>query len=123
MRIAAGTKLPNDPTLPSRSFQGFVLFPQNLNGWDGTQAQDVFRIIRLVIKKYKIDPNRIYIHGLSNGGGYVYDMVKRAPWLFAAAAPMSAVSDGSINSQGLAQTVTTVPFWIFQGGRFKPDTL
>ena len=51
MRNAAGTKLPNDPTRPALSFQGFVLFPQNLNGWDGNQAQDVIRIIRLMSKK------------------------------------------------------------------------
>jgi predicted esterase len=117
MRNAAGTKHPNDPTLPDRSFPGFVLFPQNLNGWDANQAQDVIRIIRLAVKKYKIDPNRIYIHGLSNGGAAVYDIVKRAPWLFSAAAPMSAVSDGGITTSGMTSKVATVPFWIFQGGK------
>lgn len=117
MRNAAGSKLPNDPTLPERSFPGFVLFPQNLNGWDGSQAQDVIRMIRLMVKRYKIDPNRIYIHGLSNGGAAVYDIVKRAPWLFSAAAPMSAVSDGGINSYGMAPAVSSVRFWIFQGGQ------
>lgn len=115
MRNAAGNKLPNDPTLPDRSFPGFVLFPQNLNGWDGGQAQDVIRIVRLLVKKYNIDPDRIYIHGLSNGGAYVYDMIKRAPWLFAAAAPMSAVGDGSITTLNMYNTVSSVPFWIFQG--------
>jgi hypothetical protein len=117
MRNSAGTKLPNDPTLPDRSFPGFVLFPQNLNGWDANQAQDVIRMIRLAVKKYKIDPNRIYIHGLSNGGAAVYDIVKRAPWLFSAAAPMSAVSDGGITTSGMTSKVATVPFWIFQGGQ------
>jgi hypothetical protein len=117
MRNAAGSKLPNDPTLPDRSFPGFVLFPQNLNGWDATQASDVIRIVRLMIKKYNIDPNRVYIHGLSNGGAAVYDVVKRAPWLFSAAATMSAVSDGSIISQNLIPKVITIPVWTFQGGQ------
>jgi hypothetical protein len=117
MRNAAGSKLPNDPTLPDRSFPGFVLFPQNLNGWDGTQAQDVIRIIRLLVKKYKIDPDRIYIHGLSNGGAAVYDIVKRAPWLFSAAATMSAVNDGSIGTQNLFSKVASIPFWTFQGAK------
>lgn len=116
MRNAAGTKLPNDPTLPERSFQGFVLFPQNLNGWDANQAQDVIRIIRLMSKKYNIDPNRIYIHGLSNGGAAVYDMLKRAPWLFSAAAPMSSISDGGITTTNLTSKVAHIPLWIFQGG-------
>src|SRR5688572_2180793 len=102
MRNAAGSKLPNDPTLPARSFPGFVLFPQNLNGWSASQAQDAIRIVRLLIKKYKIDQNRIYIHGLSNGGAYVYEITKRAPWMFSAAATMSAVTDGGIIGQGMA---------------------
>lgn len=117
MRNAAGSKLPNDPTLPDASFPGFVLFPQNLNGWDGGQAQDVIRMIRLMVKKYKIDPNRIYIHGLSNGGAAVYDIIKRAPWLFSAAAPMSAISDGGVTSSGMTAKIASIPLWIFQGGQ------
>lgn len=117
MRNAAGSKHPNDPTLPQRSFPGFVLFPQNLNGWDGGQAQDVIRIVRLLTKKYKIDPNRIYIHGLSNGGAAVFDVIKRAPWLFSAAAGMSAVHESSILSTGLAPKISTIALWFFQGGK------
>ncbi len=117
MRNAAGSKLPNDPTLPDRSFPGFVVFPQDLNGWDATQASDVIRIVRLMIKKYNIDPNRIYIHGLSNGGAAVFDVIKRAPWLFSAAATMSAISDGGITTQNMIPKVVTIPVWMFQGGQ------
>ena len=122
MRNAAGTKLPNDPTLPDRSFPGFVLFPQNLNGWDANQDMDVIKLVRLVSKKYKIDPDRIYIHGLSNGGAAVYDIIKRAPWLFSAAATMSAVSDGSIIANNLTSKVANIPLWTFQGGLDKSPT-
>jgi predicted esterase len=115
-RNNAGSRLPNDPTMPSRAFPGFVLFPQNLNGWNGTNTQDVIRLVRLLQKKYKIDPNRIYIHGLSNGGIGTYEVIKRAPWLFAAALPMSAPSETSIISKGLAPTIANIPLWIFQGG-------
>ena len=114
-RNLAGAKLPNDPTLAARAFSGFVLFPQNLNGWDGGSAQDVIRLVRLMMKKYKIDPNRIYIHGLSNGGAAVYDIIKRAPWLFACAAPMSAISDSGVISQGMLPKISSLPLWIFQG--------
>jgi hypothetical protein len=114
--LAAG-KLPDDPTLDPRAFPGFVLFPQNFNGWSTSQVQDVIRIVRLAVKKYKIDPDRIYIHGLSNGGAAVYEAIKRAPWLFAAALPMSAVSDGSIQSKNVTHTVAHIPVWTFQGGQ------
>ena len=116
MRNAAGARLPDDPTLPQRSFPGFVLFPQNLNGWDGGSIQDAIRLVRLVVKKYNINPDRIYIHGLSNGGAAVFDMIKRAPWLFSAAATMSAVSDAGIINQNLTSKVITIPLWMFQGG-------
>ncbi|MEX2231398.1 MAG: Ig-like domain-containing protein [Cyclobacteriaceae bacterium] len=116
-RNLAGTKLPNDPTLNPRAFPGFVLFPQNLNGWDTPSAHDAIRIIRLAVKKYNIDPDRIYIHGLSNGGTAVYNVIKRAPWLFAAALPMSAPSEAGIIGAGLQSTVAHIPLWMFQGGK------
>lgn len=115
-RNAAGTRLPNDPSMPSRSFPGFVLFPQNMNGWTSGTVQDAIRLVRLVVQKYNIDPDKIFIHGLSNGGYATYEAIKRAPWLFAAALPMSAVSDGGITTQNMATKVAHIPLWIFQGG-------
>jgi hypothetical protein len=115
-RNLAGSRLPSDPSMPARAFPGFVLFPQNLNGWDIGSAQDAIRLIRLVSKKYNIDPNRIYVHGLSNGGIGTYEIIKRAPWLFAAALPMSAPTEAGIISKGLRPTVSHIPFWVFQGG-------
>lgn len=116
-RNLAGATLPDDPSLNPRAFPGFVLFPQNLNGWDGNSSNDVIRLIRLVAKKYNVDPDRIYLHGLSNGGQGCYDVVKRAPWLFAAVLPMSAVNDAAVTSRGLTPTIAHIPFWTFQGGQ------
>lgn len=115
-RNLAGSRLPHDPSMPSRAFPGFVLFPQNLNGWDIGSTQDAIRLIRLISKKYNIDPNRIYIHGLSNGGIGTYEIIKRAPWMFSAALPMSAPTEAGIISKGLRPTVSHIPLWIFQGG-------
>lgn len=116
-RNLAGARLPNDPTMPERAFPGFVLFGQNLNGWDLGATQDLIRLVRLVSKKYNVDPNRIYIHGLSNGGAAVYEAIKRAPWLFSAALPMSAVGDGNIISKNVISYVAQIPVWTFQGGQ------
>lgn len=119
----AGNRLPNDPTMPDKAFPGFVLFPQALNGWQQTaRVEDAIKLLRLVIKKYNIDENRVYIHALSNGGGGLFQAIKRAPWLFAAALPMSAVSNGGIFSDGMAQEVGKIPMWIFQGGKDKNPT-
>lgn len=116
-RTLAGTKLPNDPTLAVKAFQGFVLMPQMMNVWDSLNVQDMIRTVRLLQEKYKIDPNRIYIHGLSIGGYAVYQAIKRAPWLFAAALPMSAVTEAAyIFKHNQQNKVAHIPLWIFQGG-------
>jgi predicted esterase len=112
---AAG-KLPNDPTVTGRMFPGFVLVPQMFNEWDSLNVQDAIRLVQLIAKKYNIDENRIYVHGLSIGGYAVYEAMKRAPWLFAAAQPMSAVRDASIRKYNLTSKVIHIPTWIFQGG-------
>lgn len=119
-RNLAGSRLPNDPAMPARAFPGFVLIPQMFNVWDSLNVQDVIRIVRLHCEKYKIDQNRIYIHGLSIGGYATYQAIKRAPWLFAAALPMSAVTEAAYifkhNQQG---KVAHIPIWAFQGGLDK----
>ncbi|MEO5601344.1 MAG: prolyl oligopeptidase family serine peptidase, partial [Cyclobacteriaceae bacterium] len=110
-----GTRLPDDPALPSGAYPGFVLFPQNTNGWDAPASQDVIKLIRLLIKRYNIDPNRIYINGISHGGHGAYEVLKRAPWMFAAAVMFSAADDASLVSQKMAGKISGIPLWIFQG--------
>jgi hypothetical protein len=73
-------------------------------------------MLRLMIKKYNIDENRVYIEGISNGGHGMYEALKRAPWLFAAAIGMSPIDDGFVNIQGMAPAIAHIPLWIFQGG-------
>lgn len=124
-RNAAGTKKPDDPSLNSRAFPGFVVFPQMFNGWaapspNNDEARHALRIVRLMIKKYNIDPNRVYIHGLSVGGNGVLQALIHAEWLFAAAAPMSAVRSHTPFKSDLISSpnnITTVPMWFFQGGK------
>jgi predicted esterase len=123
-RNKANGKKPNDPTLDPKSFPGFVLFPQMLNGWDGFQnsswmgdINDMIRIVRLMIKTYNIDPNRIYIHGLSNGGRGTLTALYAADWLFAAAAPMSAINSPPHNAYRQDPDILNIPIWFFQGGK------
>ncbi len=118
-RNEAKGKLPNDATLSQKAFPGFVLQPQNLNGWTVSTVQDAIRLTRLIAKKYNIDENRIYVHGLSNGGQGAFEALKRAPWMFAAAAMMSPIGDALINQQGMAGSIAHIPMWIFQGGQDK----
>ena len=116
-RNLAGTRLPDDPSMPVRAFPGFVLVAQMFNSWDSLQVQDVVRIVRLLSAKYKIDQDRIYVQGLSIGGYGVFEAMKRASWMFAAALPMAAVTDANIFKQNQQARVAHMPVWIFQGGK------
>lgn len=116
-RNLAGTRKPHDPTMPVRAFPGFVLSVQMFNIWDSLQVEHVIRVVRLLTAKYKIDQDRIYTQGLSIGGYAVYESMKRASWLFAAALPMSAVWDANIFKQNQQGRVAHIPLWVFQGGK------
>lgn len=112
----ANGKLAEDPTLPTRGFPGFVVVPQSDDGtyynYGNFQA-----IVDLLVAQYNIDPDRIYIHGLSNGGQGTWNIVRNRPELFAAALPMSATIPASdpIFTSEVAKAVP-IPTWIFQGG-------
>jgi hypothetical protein len=115
--LAAKGKLPNDPSLPATAWPGFIVLPQHLNGWDVSSAQDAIRLVRLLCKKYNIDKNRIYIQGLSNGGHGAFEVIKRAPWMFAAALTMSPIDDALVNQMKLVPLIAHIPLWDFQGGQ------
>ncbi len=108
-------KKPDDPTLHPRAFPGFVVFPQNESGW--SSVWQVHDIIDLLIAAYDIDPDRIYIHGLSDGGAGTWETLRLRPELFAAILPMSAtIPHGSPIFTTEVSKAVPIPSWIFQGG-------
>ena len=119
-RNLANGRLPDDPTMPTRAFPGFVLFPQMTSQWRNganPSASDVsyaVRLIRLLYKQYNIDQDRIYIHGLSMGAQAGLEALNFADWLFAASAPMSAIPFNTLLEY---DSVRNIPFWVFQGGQ------
>ncbi len=70
----------------------------------------VIALIHELIKKLRVDTNRIYITGLSMGGFGTYDLIERYPGLFAAAVPVCGGGDVS-----RASVIAHVPIWIFHG--------
>jgi predicted esterase len=102
----------------------FVVFPQEPNGnWTNspnynfsptqvtTSLEMTWELADSLIKKYKIDGNRVYIHGLSSGGSGVWASLYHRPDLFAAAQPMSTPGDTS-----RAPYIANIPIWLHQGG-------
>jgi len=73
-------------------------------------ARLVMVLIDRMIESLPVDPDRVYITGLSMGGFGVWDLMARRPNLFAAAA---VVCGGAAEST--AATIKHVPVWVFHG--------
>lgn len=106
----------------TNSFQGFVIWPQSSyngawdSGWDEGHISDNNRmaaeIIQYMIRERNVDPDRIAMHGLSNGAQGVWDLATKRTDLFATITPMSGVGS---NQAEMVKTLVTTPIWIFQG--------
>ena len=51
--------------------------------WYESQSKNIPEIIKIIKKSYNVDDNRVFLHGLSDGGGGVYYSASHAPTPFA----------------------------------------
>ncbi|MEQ8470494.1 MAG: fibronectin type III domain-containing protein [Marinoscillum sp.] len=98
-----------------RKFPGIAIFPQcSYNGaWTNGNLVMLTKIIEYMIREYDVDPYRIYLHGLSNGGKGTWDYATLRPDLFAALLPIAGVGK---DKNASTDTLVTTPMWVFQGG-------
>lgn len=83
------------------------------SGWP-LHAEELIRMVDNVIGKYRGDPNRVYISGLSYGGFGVWYMASKYPERFAAANPIVGYAHPDL-VDSIAEH--QVPIWCFAGGR------
>jgi predicted peptidase len=69
-----------------------------------------FEIMDSLVHTLSIDPQRIYVTGLSLGGEGTFDMITRRPHFFAAAVPVCGIAD-----TGKVDLMKSTPIWIFHG--------
>ena len=82
-------------------------------GWP-LREQDLLTLLDQVVGGYRVDPDRVYLTGLSYGGFGTWHFASRHPERFAAIAPV--VGWGHPDLMGpLAEH--RVPVWVFAGGR------
>ncbi len=94
-------------------FPCYVAAPQCSTGkWWNTQADVLVELIADLQKQHRIDPDRIYVTGLSMGGFGTWELLAQNPQLFAAAAPICGGGDPS-KAAGYA----SVPIWVFHGDK------
>jgi predicted peptidase len=67
-------------------------------------------LVESIQREYSIDPNRLYITGLSMGGFGTWDIITRHPDMFAAAVPICGGGDPTN-----AEKIAKLPIWVFHG--------
>ena len=97
-----------------RKRECFIIAPQcpDENGWNGSKADNVVKIIEELLKKLPIDNKRIYLTGYSMGGFGTFHLLAQEPKLFAAGIPIAGGGNPST-----AKTFKDVPVWVFHGAK------
>jgi len=88
----------------------FMIAPQcpTDGWWSGATLASAIGLVDQVAAAYHIDPDRVYVTGLSMGGMGTWSAVTAQPNRFAAAVPMSG--NGDTNA---AAAVASLPLWFF----------
>ena len=83
------------------------------NSWSSDEPpmiQKTLEMIELVRGKYAIDPNRMYIYGISMGAIGTFGLIQRHPSMFAAGYAICGWGDPAAAPQ-----LSRLPFWLFHG--------
>ena len=95
----------------TESFPFIVISPQCPNGtwWSAPMLDD---LLKEVAAKYPVDPDRIYLTGLSLGGFGSWMLAAEYPGRFAAVVPICGAGDPLD-----VERIKDVPIWIVHGGK------
>ena len=107
------SKQPMDGQLTEAVPDRLANYAQSPNSWN-TIADELMAMVDTVLAKYKGNPHRVYLTGLSEGGKATWFLAAQHPDRFAAIAPV--VGSGA---PGLAPALAAahMPIWAFAGGR------
>ncbi len=115
-RVFGYTNAPGEPDLKAKKnpkdlpeIDFLVVCPNGREtlGYRGIAEQDFWEVLRVVQANYNIDPDRIYLTGLSMGGRGTIDLVLRYPDVFAAAVPICGFYDWYLNRREQAPETCT----------------
>lgn len=100
---------PNRLINQGRHFPAIVITPQSPGWWNsGTLDQ----MMSYILSNYSADPDRIYLTGLSMGGGGTWDYARAYPTRLAAIIPICGAS-GTDNSLSERRALDRVAMWVF----------
>jgi predicted esterase len=82
-------------------------------GYQGIAEQDVYDVLADVERRYPVDPDRVYLTGISMGGGGALWLAETRPDVWAGVAAMCP--DGMPGSEELAANLLNVPVRLYHG--------
>ena len=100
-----------------KTFGFIAVFPQSeKRNWraDSEDGQRALKILDQVMKDYKVDPQRVYLTGLSMGGFGTWSLAAAIPDRWAAIAPICGGGDPKT-----AEKIKHIPCWCFHGDADK----
>jgi len=106
-----------------KDFPFIVISPQCAPG-EQWQTESLFAFIQEIKKRYPIDPDRLYLTGLSMGGSGAWNLALKHPTLFAAVVPICGRADNSVLPfipADRMQNIKHLPIWVFHGAK-DPET-
>ena len=97
--------------------------PADLKQWfdaEGKASGDdvasvLLALVERIMKTEPIDPDRVYLSGISAGGGVCWELLERRPDLCAAVAPLAGPGCGS--DRAVMAAIRGVPVWAFHAAR------
>lgn len=111
-RLIKDKKFPPNFVVNNKNYSFIVISPQ-IKVWDYTTvAKDVNAMINYAIGKYRIDTTRIYVSGLSMGGGFTWDYAGVYASRLAAIVPICGAS-GPNDSKAKKIVDAKVAVWAF----------
>lgn len=91
-----------------KQFPFILISPQaGPTGWD---EEELYHLLQNAKSMYRVDNNRVYLTGVSMGGGGTWELAKKHPEEFAAIVPIC----GGRDTMRLYR-LRNVPVWAFQG--------
>lgn len=106
-RLIANGSFPASFNASGQSFSFIVLSPQ-FKAWPS--GSDVNAVIDYAVKNYRVDQSRIYVTGMSMGGGAVWDFAGNFPAKAAAVVPIAGAASADVTrAQAIANA--KLPVW------------
>ncbi len=100
-----------------KTFPFILVAPQSPGmGWN---PEALNALLDDVISKYKVDEDRVYLTGLSMGGGGTWMLAAAHPDRFAAIAPICGAFRSPEGAKQVAEKLKNLPIWVFHGAKDK----